>query len=887
MPPADGVHGGEIGAPREHRHPREQPLLGGHEEPVGPVDRGGKALVAGLCGARAAGEQAAVVEPRGDLGDAHRPRARGGQLDAERQAVHPTADLGDRGPVGVDVRPGGPRAQHEQRRGVRERQRRHRPHLLAVDAERLPARGEHDDAGALRDEALRQPRGGVQDVLAVVEHEQQPAADEVLDDRLLDRRAVPLLHAQRDGDRVRDGAAVEERRQLGEPRAVGEPVALTARHLDREPGLPDSPDADERHQRGRPQPGRDRADRRVPPDERGAPARQVGEPGAVGGHERRVLLQHPTVQRAGDIGRLDAQLIDEAAAQRLVDGQCVGLPPVRVEGVHEQRGQGLPVRVALDHRRQLGDDRPPPAQREQRRRPFLDGGEAQVGQPRELPVHVDLGGVELVERLTAPQAERGVEQVGRRPVLACRGALAGQPGEAAELGGVELAVGDVERVARRPPPQPPRDHRAQPGDVGPQHSDGVPRRVRPPHRGDEAVGRHHRAPGEQQRGEHGARLRATDRDRFPAVDDLERTQDAELHAVSAIGMQAEPSTVVRNIQGGQMLATRRRDIARIAYGFMASKALFAALEIGLFALLADGPRTGADLVRATGVAAHRLTTLLRALVALGLLIADDEGFRNAPAAQRHLVRDTPGDVGEYYRLQVGRQIYPALHHLDAGIAGTGVAFAGFDELMGRPDDAATFTVGQHCASLEVARRLADRLPLGQARTLLDVGAGSGAFAIAFCERHPGLRATLLDFPQTLAVARTYRDAAGLAERIALVPGDVTRADWPGAQDVVLMSYLLSALTADEAAAALAAAHRSLRPGGLLVVHDFMLDDDGAGPAATALWFLQYLAWRPDAWSFTGAELGALLARAGFAPTPAAEVVPETTKVVLARRGEVG
>ena len=120
-----------------------------------------------------------------------------------------------------------------------------------------------------------------------------------------------------------------------------------------------------------------------------------------------------------------------------------------------------------------------------------------------------------------------------------------------------------------------------------------------------------------------------------------------------------------------MLATRRRDIAAIAYGFMASKALFAALEIGLFSLLADGPRTSAALAAETGVAPNRLGTLLRALVALGLLIADDEGFRNAPAAQRHLVRGARADIGEYYRLQVGRQIYPALTHLDAGIAGHG------------------------------------------------------------------------------------------------------------------------------------------------------------------------------------------------------------------------
>ena len=119
-----------------------------------------------------------------------------------------------------------------------------------------------------------------------------------------------------------------------------------------------------------------------------------------------------------------------------------------------------------------------------------------------------------------------------------------------------------------------------------------------------------------------------------------------------------------------MLATRRRDIAAIAYGFMASKALFAALETRP---VLPARRRSAHVRRAggrrRGWPPTGCSTLLRALVALGLLIADDEGFRNAPAAQRHLVRGARADIGEYYRLQIGRQIYPALTHLDAGDRG--------------------------------------------------------------------------------------------------------------------------------------------------------------------------------------------------------------------------
>jgi SAM-dependent methyltransferase len=329
--------------------------------------------------------------------------------------------------------------------------------------------------------------------------------------------------------------------------------------------------------------------------------------------------------------------------------------------------------------------------------------------------------------------------------------------------------------------------------------------------------------------------------------------------------------------------TERRELSSIAYGFIASKALFAALGIDLFTHLAAGPRTAAELAEDTGVAAPRLETLLHALSSIGVVVAEGQAFTNAPASQRYLVRGAPADFGEYFRLQVAQQIYPALVHLDAGLAGTGTAFDTFADLLSRPEEARTFTAAQHAGSRAAARVLAERTPLGGARAMLDVGGGSGAFSIALCARNAHLTATVLDFPSVLDVARTYRDEAGLSARIDLLPGDAVHTPWPLEQDVILLSYLLSALADTEIDVVLAKAQTSLAPDGLLIVHDFMLDDDAPGPEFAALWFLQYLAYRSDGVSFSATTLSGRLRDHGFVPAPSEVLIPETTKTILSSK----
>jgi ubiquinone/menaquinone biosynthesis C-methylase UbiE len=326
-----------------------------------------------------------------------------------------------------------------------------------------------------------------------------------------------------------------------------------------------------------------------------------------------------------------------------------------------------------------------------------------------------------------------------------------------------------------------------------------------------------------------------------------------------------------------------RDISRIAYGFIASKALFAALELDLFSRLLE-PKTIDAVARESGIPAHRVETLLATLTALGLIVRDDDRFHNSPASERYLTRSSPASFGEYYRLQINRQLYPAMEHLDARLAGDpGSLASDMEGLMRDPAEAEVFSVAQHAASLGPAIQLAKIIDLHGSRTLLDVAGGSGAFSITLCRRYPQLAATIIDFPNVIQVARRFIAAAGLSERIQLVGGSALDTGWPDNQDVVLVSYLLSAVKEDDIPTLLANAYRSLRPGGLLIVHDFMLDDDEQGPALAAQWFLLNLALQPDSGSFSAATLSVLLVEQGFVSVSSQILIPQITKIVVASK----
>jgi SAM-dependent methyltransferase len=326
-----------------------------------------------------------------------------------------------------------------------------------------------------------------------------------------------------------------------------------------------------------------------------------------------------------------------------------------------------------------------------------------------------------------------------------------------------------------------------------------------------------------------------------------------------------------------------RQISQIAYGFMLSKALFSALNLELFGHIAGGATTVGALSRQTGVSETSLWTLISALLSVGLLTRDGDEIVNSPAAQRYLVPGAPAYFGDYYRFQIDRQIYPQMIDLDAGLSADEAAMRhrSMGDWLAADEDADDFSRAQHAGSKGPAMMMNAALDLSGAESLLDVAGGTGAYAMEFCDSYPGMTATIIDFPSVIKVAERFVDEAGMTNRVALVSGDARTTDWPGDQDVVLMSYLLSAVGGGDIAPLLNKARAALKPGGKLILHDFMLADDRSGPVSAAGFFLSYLSTRIDPVSFTAEELCDWTRAAGFSDIEAAVMIPEITKIVTA------
>jgi ubiquinone/menaquinone biosynthesis C-methylase UbiE len=308
-----------------------------------------------------------------------------------------------------------------------------------------------------------------------------------------------------------------------------------------------------------------------------------------------------------------------------------------------------------------------------------------------------------------------------------------------------------------------------------------------------------------------------------------------------------------------MSFTTLKDLHDFASSYWYVCVLHSAIKLRIFTHL-DGMRLPAGEVAQRIAADERATgLLLDALSSLGLLVKEQGRYANAPLSQQYL-NENSADFS-------GHIVY---HHIDMyhdwGRLDEAVRIGGPPRGLAARTEASTrhFLLGMRDLAVRGAHVLVQQLDLGDAESLLDLGGGPGTYSLHFCQRHPQLHVTVFDYPSSEILAWEQIKSFGLESRFRFVGGDFLRDPLPsGPFDVVFMSQILHSNDHDECASLMKRVYPLVRPGGRVVIQEFVLNECATSPPFAAVFSLNMLLHTPGGRSYALAEIKGWLEDAGF------------------------
>ena len=262
-------------------------------------------------------------------------------------------------------------------------------------------------------------------------------------------------------------------------------------------------------------------------------------------------------------------------------------------------------------------------------------------------------------------------------------------------------------------------------------------------------------------------------------------------------------------------------ILETAVAYWRSAVLFNALSLNLFEKIGERLTTPEELADSTGEDTASLKRLLRALAAMKLLLRVDDRYRCSEDTLSSLIAGREKNLSHFCRV-VGEDFFGGYW---VNLSKPARVFQPEPVIVEEsPADPALFTLAMQNLSLQgEASALIDAVDLSDKHYLLDLGAGSASYTIAFCRKNPSLQATVIDKPEVMEVARRIILENEQQDRIQTIGADWDDTDYREEFDAVLLSDVLYQEEA-KSQKLVKIAQQALKPGGKLVIRGYFLDD---------------------------------------------------------------
>ncbi len=314
-------------------------------------------------------------------------------------------------------------------------------------------------------------------------------------------------------------------------------------------------------------------------------------------------------------------------------------------------------------------------------------------------------------------------------------------------------------------------------------------------------------------------------------------------------------------------------------------ALKAAIELGMFTAIGGTPSTAAEIAARCKCPERGIRILCDTLTILGFLTKDGAQYALTPDTAFFLDRNSPAYVGDSAKFF----FTPGLTEAFADLAATVRRGRIHTSELGT-------TAPEHPAWMEFARAMGPmmtaaaraaaglvQLDAAHETRVLDIAASHGAYGIAVAQKNPLTHLVALDWKPVLAVTTENVSAAGLADRFSTIEGDAFTAELGTGYDLVLIPNFLHHFNAADCTRFLRRVLDALRPGGSVLIVEFVPNDDRITPPSPAAFSLMMLGTTPEGDAYTFTEYRAMLADAGFGEATLHPLPPTTASAIIATK----
>ena len=262
--------------------------------------------------------------------------------------------------------------------------------------------------------------------------------------------------------------------------------------------------------------------------------------------------------------------------------------------------------------------------------------------------------------------------------------------------------------------------------------------------------------------------------------------------------------------------------------------------------------------------------LLDALTGIGLVSKSRGGrYRNAPVSNRYLVKGArlyQGDI-----IKHSSTLWQNFSALDEVVKTGRPARRAFDH--------DSFIMGMHNLAVLRTESLIKAVGLKRVGTMLDLGGGPGTNAIAVAKK--GIKVTVFDLPDTIKIARKIARREGVS-RIRFIAGDFRVDSIGSGYDLILLSQIFHAFSAEENIALLSKCKTAMNPGGRVVVQEFPIDETRTTPLRSALFSVNMLVGTEKGRCYSPKEIKYWLTETGF-KNITIKYLPETVLIIGERK----